>query len=596
MNSLKEIIDASLINHSGFSANCLFAPNFLSTGHAMELPAALMAMAAAAGKAGTVAVPAAVASTLPATLAGSGNFKFNLVWDSTVKSSTFQTAIQNAAATIANVLSDQLTINLGITNSGTGGGAGAGPSSGLYETYSWVYSHLKNSSDPSFNALANTTSVQGQTNVAVWNAQLKLWGITPSGALDGAATFATDISSGSLFGVALHELTHALGRVPYGSAPDVFDLFRFSAPGTMVFSSAIPAPAAYFSIDGGVTNLAYWGISSDPSDFYNGTPTGKLHSVYNTTNDSFSEFYGSTTYQYLTAVDLHIMDALGFHLKPLSTVSSSATFTTTPVVVLDTGANILANLDKLNTNINSIYSISQSDTATINLTAAQSVNDSSVLQLLNLYEKLNDTVTGTTGNDTIYGIGNAIINGNGGIDTISLMNHTASTIDTIYDHAAVSTSNLDKVTGFLASDYISLANSASSLNSLTNLATGVRYLAGTAVATNILQVTAGKAFTVSTSGVDMLDIIGTTFSNVSALISNLASSATGSTYATFGSLISAGSHFLVEYSATDGTHIAQITQGASSNHLASNSTGIDLIDLVGTSTHVTASHISILAA
>jgi hypothetical protein len=432
--------------------------------------------------------------------------------------------------------------------------------------------------------------------VAVWNAQLKLWGITPSGALDGAATFATDISSGSLFGVALHELTHALGRVPYGSAPDVFDLFRFSAPGTMVFSSAIPAPAAYFSIDGGVTNLAYWGISSDPSDFYNGTPTGKLHSVYNTTNDSFSEFYGSTTYQYLTAVDLHIMDALGFHLKPLSTVSSSATFTTTPVVVLDTGANILANLDKLNTNINSIYSISQSDTATINLTAAQSVNDSSVLQLLNLYEKLNDTVTGTTGNDTIYGIGNAIINGNGGIDTISLMNHTASTIDTIYDHAAVSTSNLDKVTGFLASDYISLANSASSLNSLTNLATGVRYLAGTAVATNILQVTAGKAFTVSTSGVDMLDIIGTTFSNVSALISNLASSATGSTYATFGSLISAGSHFLVEYSATDGTHIAQITQGASSNHLASNSTGIDLIDLVGTSTHVTASHISILAA
>jgi len=256
----------------------------------------------------------------------------------------------------------------------------------------------------------------------------------------------------------------------------------------------------------------------------------------------------------------------------------------------------LANLDKLNTNINSIYSISQSDTATINLTAAQSVNDSSVLQLLNLYEKLNDTVTGTTGNDTIYGIGNAVINGNGGIDTISLMNHTASTIDIIYDHAAVSASNLDKVTGFLASDYISLANSASSLNSLTNLATGVRYLAGTAVATNILQVTAGKAFTVSTSGVDMLDIIGTTFSNVSALISNLASSATGSTYATFGSLISAGSHFLVEYSATDGTHIAQITQGASSNHLASNSTGIDLIDLVGTSTHVTASHISILAA
>jgi hypothetical protein len=50
---------------------------------------------------------------------------------------------------------------------------------------------------------------------------------------DGSATFATDINPNLLVGVAPHELTHAMGRVPYGppysSAPDIFDLFRFTA-------------------------------------------------------------------------------------------------------------------------------------------------------------------------------------------------------------------------------------------------------------------------------------------------------------------------------------------------------------------------------
>jgi hypothetical protein len=591
VNSLKDITDSSRINQGLFLSNPWLSANLSNE----WLPAPLFMMALAAAKSGGSGSTTTVTKTLPATLAGNSNFKFNLVWDSTVQSSSFQTSIQNAAATIANVLSDKLTINVGISNTGTGGGAGAGPSTGVYETYGWTYSHLKNS-DPTFNTLANTTSVQGQTNVAVWNAQLKLWGLTPTGALDGSATFATDISSGALFGVALHELTHALGRIPYGSAPDVFDLFRFTTPGTMLFSSAIPAPLAYFSIDGGVTNLAYFGMSSDPSDFYNGTPTGKMHSVYNTTNDAFSEYYGSTTYQYLTAVDLHSMVALGFHINPLSIVNSSATFTTTPVIVLDTASQIQANLDKLNTNINSIYSISQSDTAPMNVTATQSVNDSSVLQLLNLYEKLNVNVTGTSGNDTIYGIGNAIVKGNGGIDTISLLNHTATTVDKIYHNSAVSLSNLDKVSGFLSGDNIFLANSASSLNGLTNLGTGAIFAAGSAVLTNILQVTAGKAFTVSISGIDVIDVIGTTFTSVAALISNLASNASGSTYATFSNPVSAGSHFLVEYTATDGTHIALITQGTSSTHLASNSTGVDLIDLVGVNSHVTASHFSILTA
>jgi hypothetical protein len=133
---------------------------------------------------------------------------------------------------------------------------------------------------------------------------------------DGTATFATDINPNLLVGVAVHELTHALGRVPYGPQPDIFDLFRFSAPGTRLFQAGNTAPAAYFSLDGGVTKLADYGEHSDPSDFLNPGPTNLGPPYSNLTpNDPFNELYESSTVQRLTAIDLKQLDALGFHLS-----------------------------------------------------------------------------------------------------------------------------------------------------------------------------------------------------------------------------------------------------------------------------------------
>ena len=134
---------------------------------------------------------------------------------------------------------------------------------------------------------------------------------------DGSATFATDINSNLLVGVALHELTHALGRVPYGppygSQPDIFDLFRFTSPGTRLIDGGSTAPAAYFSIDGGYTKLADFGQNSDPSDFLNSGVQGG--------NDPFNEFYTGSTLQSLSTVDKEILDALGFHISaPVTTV------------------------------------------------------------------------------------------------------------------------------------------------------------------------------------------------------------------------------------------------------------------------------------
>ncbi|WFU43651.1 NF038122 family metalloprotease [Bradyrhizobium sp. CB82] len=264
--------------------------------------------ATSGGSSGGTATPGSVISVT------SGGITINLILDAAAQAApaSFKNGLQQAVAILAANITDKITVNIKIDYSGTGGGAAAGPDSGYYENYSWVHSELINNAsagDTTFNSLPAGSTIQGQSSVAVWNAQLKLWGVLGASDTttdDASAYFSTDIDPNLLVGVALHELTHAMGRVPYGSAPDVFDFFRFTSQNVRLFQGGATAPAAYFSLDNGATKIADYGQNSDPSDFLNSGVQGP--------NDPFNEYYTGSTTQGLTSVDLKQLDALGFHL------------------------------------------------------------------------------------------------------------------------------------------------------------------------------------------------------------------------------------------------------------------------------------------
>src|SRR3954466_2474871 len=304
-----------------------FSPwaSWLNDGNPFAPLAMPMLSAAVTGSASTTSIDpgSAVAVT-------SGGITINLLYDAAALAApaSFRAGIEQAVSILTAAISDKITVNIKIDYSGTGGGAAAGPDHGIFQSYSSIRADLINNATPgdtTFDALAPGSSIQGQSSVAVWNAQLKLWGLMAANDTttdDGAATFATDINPNLLVGVALHELTHAMGRVPYGPQPDIFDLFRFTTAGTRLFQGGATAPAAHFSLDGGNTKLADYGRTSDASDFLNSGVQGP--------NDPFNEFYNGGTKQQLTAADLKQLDALGFHLA-----SASASPTAGSVVISD---------------------------------------------------------------------------------------------------------------------------------------------------------------------------------------------------------------------------------------------------------------------
>jgi hypothetical protein len=260
-----------------------------------------------------------------------------------------QTAINLLTATFTNNIT--LTFNVGF---GSYGGqtlanqntavAAVNTNNATFLTYSQLRTALLTSGQPNLFTGANLPagdSINGISNFYISSSTAKAFGlrVPNQGVPDGFVGIGTGFRPGnSRVDAFLHEFGHAMGRydpnvvrqgVTYFSE---FDLMRFVSPGQRLFADNLPSAPAYFSLDGGASRVADWGISSDPSDFLN-PPNSNF-----TPDDPFNEIVDDLGQ--ITTADILSTEALGFS-STLPVINPSPPAGTTAVMVLrQTSASI----------------------------------------------------------------------------------------------------------------------------------------------------------------------------------------------------------------------------------------------------------------
>lgn len=226
------------------------------------------------------------------------------VYDSSItgrsNASAIETAFQTAANTIDSRFSAPITVKIGVSwGSVDGKSLGSGNLGASWDPFYTALSYSSLVADLKARSAANPTDLALASAVAhlpkadpthlnhfeIPEAEAQALGMAPS-SLSGdsgyvgfssttAFTFnpSAGVATGTydFEGLAAHELAEALGRITglYTTSPtwaSPIDLFRYSAPGTSSFSYST---AAYFSIDGGKTDLKSFNISGggDRSDW-----------------------------------------------------------------------------------------------------------------------------------------------------------------------------------------------------------------------------------------------------------------------------------------------------------------------------------------
>ena len=321
--------------------------------------------------------------------------EINLIWDSSTSNAptSFRSAVQQAADILSTTILNNITVNIQVGVDSIGGqpmdatAAGVAYPTSFYANYSQTVSQLSHAAIQNGGlSLASVLPAADPSagNFDISNAEAKAFGmINPNASgIDGVTGFSSTIFTdgfSDMVDVALHELAHALGRVNgYNSAGITWyyplDLYTYSAPG-ILWNPVNTSTPGYFSLNAGLTNLGNFS-TSDVSDFL-------------ISNDAFGSVEnGMAT---LTSLDKSVLQALGFLLdaapSTTDTVSAflaqySANKGMAPVKLADTAANIVANLDALQSDLNGIFWISQTDTVPIGITEAQFSSDSGALGLL----------------------------------------------------------------------------------------------------------------------------------------------------------------------------------------------------------------------
>lgn len=259
--------------------------------------------------------------------------QINFVYDADVAGApaAFKSGLALAAQAIDALILDNITVNievgyqdLGSNLLGVGGPAIAATEIPYAQLVSELSSHATNAADLQSVSFLPKVDPFVETKLFVSSSQEKAWGLLPANSvgLDAQVFFSSTFPFfydpanpvGTAFGfvgVAEHEIAHALGRV---SGNGAFDLVDYLSP--QVFNP-LHSGGAYFSTDGGKTNLGNFG-TVDPADWAG-------------TNDAYDELTPMGVVNGLTPVDKTLMGVLGFNVDgPTSPPPPVPTPTPTP--------------------------------------------------------------------------------------------------------------------------------------------------------------------------------------------------------------------------------------------------------------------------
>ena len=185
----------------------------------------------------------------------------------------------------------------------------------------------------SVDALPNTASLDGQTSFSISSAQAKAFGVIPATdpVIDGDIGFPTSFTGSSLVDAAIVEEIHAMGLLNDGGD---LGLFSYTSPGNNFIPMGITAATpAYFSIDGGITDLAAYDVNFDETLFVNQP------------NDPISI---PTEGSKLTPLDLTEIDVIGFDDTSTPTLATS-----TPIPTVTTFGAASVNVQDVSVGENS---------------------------------------------------------------------------------------------------------------------------------------------------------------------------------------------------------------------------------------------------
>jgi hypothetical protein len=251
----------------------------------------------------------------------------------------FKKSVETAVGLLNKLFTNNVTINLTASFDKTVTGAESGFTFLLDSTgkavKTFTYSDVRTALQGISNKSAIQTTAYGSgslptadptssANIYITQADAQALGLGKTTAINGTAKF----GSGSFdVGTVAHEITEIMGRSAEvdangsgGLSP--MDLFRYSASGSRVLDN-VSGGTAYFSIDGGKTNLGNWntvpksgGVGGDLGDWAtSGNPAPNDAFTYTDDNSGINP-------SPITLTDVQLMNVLGWSVSSTNTVTS----------------------------------------------------------------------------------------------------------------------------------------------------------------------------------------------------------------------------------------------------------------------------------